>query len=76
MRNVEVKQMVIGADFNTETLLNAARNDERKNKALAVSIRMEALAIFITRNEMSGADAAELLRQEAKRFEHEALEFH
>ncbi|MBP2166991.1 hypothetical protein J2125_000183 [Erwinia toletana] len=76
MRNVEVKQMVIGADFNTETLLNAARNDERKNKALAVSIRMEALAIFITRTEMSGADAAELLRQEAQRFEHEALEFH
>jgi len=76
MHNVEVKQMVIGSDFNTEALLNAARNDERKGKALAVSIRLEALAIHITRKEMSGTEAAELLRQEAQRFEHEAQEFH
>lgn len=76
MRNLEVKHMVIGSDFNTEALLNAARNEERKGKALAVSIRLEALAIHITRQEMSGIEAAELLRQEAQRFEHESQELH
>lgn len=76
MHNVEVKQMVIGSEFSTETLLKAARNEERKDKALAVSIRLEALPIHITRNEMNGIEAAELLRQEALRFEHESQELH
>ncbi|MBK0000208.1 DUF2732 family protein [Erwinia sp. S38] len=76
MRNVQSKPFIIGADFNTEALLKAARNEERKDKALAVSIRLEALAIHITRNEMNGIEAAELLRQEALRFENESQELH
>jgi len=54
MRNIQTNPFVIGCDFNTETLLKAARNEERKDKVLAVSIRLEALAIHITRNEMNG----------------------
>lgn len=76
MRNIQTNPFVISCDFNTETLLKAARNEERKDKALAVSIRLEALAIHITRNEMNGIEAAELLRQEALRFEHESQELH
>lgn len=76
MRDTQIKPMGIGTELNTEALLNAARNEERKDKALAVSIRLEALAIHITRKAMSGTEAAELLRQEALRFEHEFQELH
>lgn len=76
MRNVQTNSIVIGSDFSTEALLKTAHNEERKDKALSVSIRLEALAVHITRKEMSGIEAAELLRQEALRFEHESQELH
>ena len=63
-------------DLHLNQLLNEARTEERKDKALAVSIRLEALAITITRKEMNHKDVAELLRQEALRFEHESQELH
>lgn len=63
-------------DMHLNQLLTEARTEERKDKALAVSIRLEALAIVVTRKEMSHKDVAELLRQEALRFEHESQELH
>ena len=45
-------------------------------RALAVSIRLEALAIHITKEGMNGKEAAELLRREATRFENESQELH
>ncbi|MCP0833602.1 DUF2732 domain-containing protein, partial [Salmonella enterica subsp. enterica serovar Give] len=42
-------------------LLTDAKKEERKDRALAVSIRLEALAIHITKEGMSGTEAAELL---------------
>lgn len=64
------------SDLHLNQLLTKARTEERKDKALAVSIRLEALAIIITRKEMNHKDVAELLRQEAQRFEHESQEIH
>ncbi|MCT2387317.1 DUF2732 domain-containing protein [Erwinia pyrifoliae] len=57
-------------------ILSKAKQEERKDRALAVSLRLEALAIHITRTGMSGKEAAELLRREAIRFEHESQELH
>lgn len=63
-------------DLHLNQLLTQARTEERKDKSLAVSIRLEALAIVITRKEMSHKEVAELLRQEAQRFENESQELH
>ena len=75
MRNIETRS------FNTDSdalavLLKEKKKEERKDRALAVSIRLEALAIHITKEGMSGIEAAELLRREATRFENESLELH
>lgn len=66
-----------GADDDVlASLFKEARKEERKDRALAVSIRLEALAIHITKEGMSGIEAAELLRREATRFENESQELH
>ena len=75
MRNIENR------NFETEStalvaLLNKAKNEERKDRALVVSLRLEALAIHITREGMDGKEAAELLRREALRYENESQELH
>ena len=75
MRNTEIR------NFNTDSdalgaLLTDAKKEERKDRALAVSMRLEALAIHITKECMSGIEAAELLRREATRFENESQELH
>ncbi|HBW2812182.1 TPA: DUF2732 family protein [Klebsiella pneumoniae] len=64
---------------NTDLLLEVigiAKREERKGRALAVSIRLEALATHIANEDMSGKEAAELLRREATRYENESQELH
>lgn len=58
------------------TLFKKAKKEERKDRALAVSIRLEALAVHITNTDMTGKEAAELLRREAARYENESQELH
>ncbi|EBR8787530.1 DUF2732 domain-containing protein [Salmonella enterica subsp. enterica serovar Adjame] len=75
MRNTETRS------FNTDSdalavLLTDAKKEERKDRALAVSIRLEALAVHITNADMTGKEAAELLRREATRYENESQELH
>lgn len=66
-----------GADDDVlASLFKEARKEERKDRALAVSIRLEALAVHITNSDMTGKEAAELLRREATRFENESQEVH
>ncbi|QGH30822.1 DUF2732 family protein [Kluyvera intermedia] len=73
MRNIETRTTKTGPDdAGLNLLLTEARMDERKGRALAVSIRMEALAIHILKKEMNGVEAAELLRREAARCEAES----
>ncbi|EME1730607.1 DUF2732 domain-containing protein [Cronobacter sakazakii] len=75
MRNTETRKFKADNDALT-VLLTAAKNEERKDRALAVSIRLESLAIHITQQGMNGKEAAELLRREAARFESESQELH
>lgn len=75
MRNTETRKFKADNDALT-VLLTAAKNEERKDRALAVSIRLESLAIYITQQGLNGKEAAELLRREAARFENESQELH
>lgn len=64
---------------NTDLLLEVigiAKREERKGRALAVSIRLEALETHIANKGMSALEAAELLRREATRYENESQELH
>ena len=67
MRNTESRNFSTDSDALV-VLLTDAKKEERKDRALAVSIRLEALAIHITREGMSGT--------EATRFENESQELH
>lgn len=57
-------------------VIGVAKREERKGRALAVSIRLEALATNIANKGMSAIEAAELLRREATRYENESQELH
>lgn len=73
MRNSETRTTKTGPDdAGLFQLFNETRLDERKNCAFAVSIRMEALALHILQKEMTGVEAAELLRREVTRYEAES----
>ena len=66
-----------GADDDAlAALFKAAKKEERKDRALAVSIRLEALATHITNKGLNAIEAAELLRREATRYENESQELH
>ncbi|QXB23315.1 DUF2732 family protein [Lelliottia amnigena] len=73
MRNSETRTTKTGPDdAGLFQLFNETRLDERKNCAFAISIRMEALALHILQKEMTGIEAAELLRREVTRYEAES----
>lgn len=57
-------------------VIGIAKREERKGRALAVSIRLEALATHIANKGMSAIEVAELLRREATRYENEPQELH
>ncbi|EAS6529585.1 DUF2732 domain-containing protein [Salmonella enterica] len=75
MRNTEIRSFSTDSDA-LAVMLTDAKKEERKDRALAVSIRLEALAVHITNSDMTGKEAAELLRREAARFENESQELH
>lgn len=75
MRNTEIRSFSTDSDA-LAVLLTDAKKEERKDRALAVSIRLEALATHIANKGMSAIEAAELLRREATRFENESQELH
>lgn len=56
--------------------IDIAKREERKGRALAVSIRLEAMATHVANKGLSGIEAAELLRREATRYENESQELH
>ncbi|MNE28535.1 hypothetical protein D3C80_1219790 [compost metagenome] len=67
--------------FSTESdplmdVIEIAKKEERKGRALAVSIRLEALAVHITNKRMTYFEVAELLHGEAARYENESQELH
>lgn len=73
MRNIETRKF----DANVEQLskiITSARAEERSERGLQVARRLTDLAMRIQQKGMSGVEAAELLRQEAERYESEAQE--
>lgn len=57
-------------------VIERARKEERAARAVAVSVRLEALAVHITNKRITYFEVAELLRSEATRYENESLELH
>ncbi|QCT18543.1 DUF2732 family protein [Jejubacter calystegiae] len=76
MRNTEVRKFRINDEAAINALLSKARLEERRARAEAVAARMDSLAIRITSRQLSHAEAAELLREEAARYLNEAGEIH
>lgn len=66
MRNIEVRPFKIGSEQTAlDGLLLAARLEERHSRAEVMAARLEKLAVFITKSQLNGTEAAELLRVEA-----------
>ncbi|RBO12808.1 DUF2732 family protein [Pantoea sp. 3_1284] len=73
MRNTETR--TFDADVEQLSLIiNSARAEERAERGLQVARRLTGIAMHIQQKGLSGAEAAELLRQEAERYESEANE--
>ena len=72
----ELPKMVVPENDQLMAVIDIAKREERKGRALAVSIRLEALATHITNRGLKGIEAAELLRREATRYENESQELH
>lgn len=72
----ELTKMFVDETDSLMAVINIAKREERKGRALAVSIRLEALATYITHKGLNGIEAAELLRREATRYENESQELH
>jgi len=64
------------AVFDLSLMLSSARSEERINRAAVFAARLEAIASFITKQEMTGIEAAEALRDEAARIQNEAGDSH
>ncbi|SAB15989.1 corresponds to STY3665 from Accession AL513382: Salmonella typhi CT18 [Enterobacter hormaechei] len=72
----ELPKMVVPETDQFMAVIDIVKREERKGRALAVSIRLEALATHITNRGLNGIEAAELLRREATRYENESQELH
>ena len=72
----ELKNIFVAESDPLMAVIDIAKREERKGRALAVSIRLEALATHIANKGMSAIEAAELLRREATRYENESQERH
>ncbi|MGC6386672.1 DUF2732 family protein [Ewingella sp. S1.OA.A_B6] len=57
-------------------LLNNARDDQRRNDAEVFSNRLEVLASYVVKHDMTTAEAVEALRVEAERIRNAAGEIH
>ncbi len=72
----ELPKMFVAESDPLMAVIDIAKREERKGRALAVSIRLEALATHIANKGLNGIEAAELLRREATRYENESQELH
>lgn len=75
MRNIETKEMKASPEA-IESLLNAARMDERRNRAVVFSSRLTFLAEKIASGAVNTVEAAELIREEAEEVQRQAQELH
>lgn len=77
MRNIETRSTKTGPDdAGINLLLTEARKEERRGRADVFSARLDTLAARITSRQLTHAEAAELLREEAVKIQNEAQEIH
>ncbi|EOG7145734.1 DUF2732 family protein [Enterobacter hormaechei] len=72
----EQSKMFIPDSDPLMAVIDIAKKEERKARAAAVSIRLEALAVHISNKQLTCHEVAELLRGEAARYENESMELH
>ncbi|MFA7907317.1 DUF2732 family protein [Enterobacter cloacae] len=72
----ELNNIFVAESDPLMAVIDMAKREERKGRALAVSIRLEALATHIANKGLNGIEAADLLRREATRYENESQELH
>jgi len=75
MRNIETRNFEADAEV-LNGMLSKAKSEQRSDDALAVSVRLAALAIHARNKEMSAAEIIELLDKESARFENQSRELH
>jgi len=75
MRNIETRNFKAD-DEALNALLSKAKNEQRSDDALAVSVRLAALAIHARKKEMTATEIIELLDKESVRFENQSQELH
>ncbi|WP_455853910.1 DUF2732 family protein [Pantoea endophytica] len=63
-------------DEALNSLLSKAKNEQRSDDALAISVRLAALAIHARKKEMTATEIIELLDKESVRFENQSQELH
>ncbi|WAM45126.1 DUF2732 family protein [Edwardsiella piscicida] len=77
MRNIETRITRTGPDdAGLNLLLAEARKEERRGRADVFAARLDTLAARITSRQLTHAEAAELLREEAVKIQNEAQENH
>ncbi|ELY4216298.1 DUF2732 domain-containing protein [Cronobacter turicensis] len=77
MRNMQTRKTQIGPDdAGLNSMLTAARLDERRGRADVMASRLDNLADHIANGRLSSTEAAELLRDEAVKIVNEAQELH
>lgn len=77
MRNTETRKTKTGPDdAGLNYLLTEARKDERRGRAEVMAARLDTLAARITSRQLTYAEVAELLRDEAVKIQNEAQEIH
>ncbi|EGT4306161.1 DUF2732 domain-containing protein [Cronobacter turicensis] len=77
MRNMQTRKTQIGPDdAGLNSMLTAARLDERRGRADVMASRLDNLADHIANGKLTSAEAAELLRDEAVKIVNEAQELH
>lgn len=75
MRNIETRNFKAD-DEALRALLSKAKNEQRSDDALAISVRLAALAIHARKKEMTATEIIELLDKESVRFENQSQELH
>lgn len=75
MRNIETRNFKADEDA-LNALLSKAKNEQRSDDALAVSVRLAALSIHARKEELTAVEIIELLDKESARFENQSQELH
>lgn len=75
MRNIETRNFEADVEV-LNGMLSKAKSEQRSDDALAVSVRLAALAIHARNKEMSAAEIIELLDKESARFENQSRKLH